>query len=178
MTHSLMDSLAYLLNRAGTRTGDLFARRLLPFGITVPMYRVLTALLERNDQRLSDLAGMTSIEVSTLSRLVGAMTARGLTSRERVEGDGRAVTISLTAAGRTLAGRLGPIAAHHERVSLQDLAPDVVAQLKRCLVSIHDSLDALEEDLPAPAATARSRPGAPKPGSDRTPEITSLPAAR
>ena len=163
MTYSLTDSLAFLLNRAGARTGEVFARRLLPFGVTVPMHRVLTALLERDDQRLSDLATMTSIEVSTLSRLVGTMTGRGLTSRARVEGDGRTVTISLTEAGRALAQRLIPIAVHHEQASLQDLSPDVVARLKRHLIAIHDNLDALEEELPAASSPAGPRaPAQPK----------------
>ncbi len=176
MTYSLTDSLAFLLNRAGTRTGDLFARRLAPFGITVPMHRVLAILLERGDQRLSDLGALSSIEISTLSRLVGAMTLRGLISRERMAGDGRTVTISLTRAGRGLARTLIPIAIHHERVSLRDLSPEVVAQLKRNLIAIHDSLDVLEDELPATSAAARPR--AAGPGPDRTLELTGLPDTR
>lgn len=176
MTYSLTDSLAFLLNRAGTRTGDLFARRLAPFGITVPMHRVLAILLERGDQRLSDLGALSSIEISTLSRLVGAMTLRGLISRERMAGDGRTVTISLTRAGRGLARTLIPIAIHHERVSLQDLSPEVVAQLKRHLIAIHDSLDVLEDELPA--TSAATRPRAAGPGPDRTLELTGSPDTR
>ncbi len=179
MTYSLTDSLAYLLNRTGERTGELFARRLAPFGVTLPMYRVLAALLERDRQRLGDLGVMTSIEVSTLSRLVGAMTLRGLTSRERVQGDGRAVTISLTGAGRTLTKRLVPIAIHHEQVSLQDVPPDAAAQLKRHLISIHDNLDAIEDELPPASAQVGSRPTArsavTRPAAARTPQMASLP---
>ena len=179
MTYSLTNSLAYLLNRTGARTGDLFARRLLPFGITLPMYRVLAALLELGDQRLSELGTTTSIELSTLSRLVSTMTGRGLVSRERVEGDGRTVTISLTGAGRALVDRLVPIAIHHEQVSLRDLPPDVVARLKRRLIAIHDNLDALEDELPAatPAARPRSPAGPASAGSGpyRALQMTSLP---
>ena len=177
MTYSLTNSLAYLLNRTGARTGSLFARRLLQFGITLPMYRVMAALLERGDHRLSDLSTTTSIELSTLSRLVSTMIGRRLVSRERVEGDGRTVTISLTEAGHALVNRLVPIAVHHEQVSLRDLPPDVVAQLKRHLISIHDNLDALEDELPAvttatPQAPARRAAG---PGAYRALQMTSLP---
>ena len=174
MTYSLMDSLAYLLNRAGERTGELFARRLAPFGVTLPMYRVLAALLERDHQRLGDLGAMTSIELSTLSRLVGAMTLRGLTSRERVQGDGRAVTISLTVTGRSLSKRLVPIAIHHERVSLQDVPPDVAAQLKRRLISIHDNLDALEDELPPAGSRPAAGSAAMRPAASASPQMTSL----
>ena len=153
MTYRLTDSLGYLLNRAGVRSGELFARRLVRFGITLSMYRVLVAVHERSDQRLSDLSVMTSIEISTLSRMVGTMMRRGLVSRERMDSDGRTVTISLTAAGHALAEKVIPLAIHHEQVGLQDLDPQLVVQLKRSLVAIYDNLDALEDELlPAPPA--------------------------
>ena len=34
--------------------GELFSRRIAPFGVTLPMYRVMAALWEKGDQRLSD----------------------------------------------------------------------------------------------------------------------------
>ena len=168
MTYRLTDSLAYLLNRAGARSGELFARRLVPHGITISMYRVLVAVRERSDQRLSDLSAMTSIEISTLSRMVGNMMRRGLVSRERMDTDGRTVTISLTAAGHRLVDKVVPLAIHHEQVSLQELDPQSVAQLKRSLIAIYDNLDAIEDELlPAPR-TARS-PSRQNPGRTRLP---------
>ena len=160
MTYRLTDSLGYLLNRAGTRSSELFARRLSPHGITVSMHRVLIFLHERSDQRLSDLSVMTSVEISTLSRMVTTMMRRGLVSRERMDSDGRTVTISLTADGHGLAEELIPLAIHHEQVSLQELDPQLVAQLKRSLVAIYDNLDALEDELPPAPAAARSSPRA------------------
>ena len=161
MIYRLTDSLGYLLNRAGIRSGELFARRLLPYGITVSMHRVLVSLHERSDQRLSDLSAMTSIEISTLSRMVSTMMRHGLVSRERMDGDGRTVTISLTAAGHGLAEELIPLAIHHEQVALQDLDPQLVAQLKRSLAAVYDNLDALEDELvPVPSAAGPSPPGA------------------
>jgi hypothetical protein len=41
-----------------------FGRGLHPYGISVPMYRVLAALSEVSDQRLYDLAVVPSVEVS------------------------------------------------------------------------------------------------------------------
>jgi DNA-binding MarR family transcriptional regulator len=140
------------------RSGELFARRLLPYGITVSMHRVIVALHERSDQSLSDLSAMTSIEISTLSRTVGTMTRHGLVSRERLDSDGRTVTISLTAAGHRLAKKVIPLAIHHEHVSLQDLDPQLVAQLKRSLIAIYDNLDALEDELGSASPSARPSP--------------------
>ena len=160
MTYRLTDSLGYLLNRAGTRSGELFARRLLPYGITLSMHRVLVALHERSEQRLSDLGAMTSIEISTLSRMVSTMMRQGRVSRERTDSDGRTVTISLTAAGHSLAEVLIPLAIHHEQVTLQDQDPQLVAQLKRILVALYDNLDALEDELPPASSAVRPSPRA------------------
>ena len=157
MTYRLTDSLGYLLNRAGVRSGELFARRLAPYGITISMYRVLVAVHDRSEQRLSDLSAMTSIEISTLSRMIGNMMRRGLVSRERMDTDGRTVTISLTAAGHRLTEKVVPLAIHHEQVGLQDLDPQLIAQLKRSLIAIYDNLDAIEDELlPAPPAARPS----------------------
>ena len=163
MTYRLTESFGYLLNRAGTRSGELFARRLAPYDISVSMYRVLVALHERGHQRLSDLGVMTSIEISTLSRMVGTMMRRGLVWRERVDGDGRTVTISLTAAGHRLTDELVPLAVHHEQIGLKDLDPTLVAQLKQCLVAIYDNLARLEGELtpavPGSVPARRRDPG-------------------
>ena len=67
------DSLPYLLNRVGVRMGELFANELAAEQLTVPMYRVLAALSEADHQRLTDLSAMTTVEMTTLSRLVDAV---------------------------------------------------------------------------------------------------------
>ena len=71
--YRLTNSFPYLLNRVGVQMGELFSRRIAGYGVTLPMYRVMAALWETGDQRLGDLATMTTIEISTLSRLVGEM---------------------------------------------------------------------------------------------------------
>lgn len=141
-TYRLSTSFPYLLNRAGALIGEQFARRLAPFGVTVPMYRVLAALHERADQRLTDLAAMTSIEVSTLSRLVGTLARKGLISRRRPPGDGRAVAIALTARGRTLVVKLIPIAVEFEDLAQRGRTAKEIAQMNRFLAETFDRLGA------------------------------------
>jgi DNA-binding MarR family transcriptional regulator len=92
--------------------GELFSRRIAPFGVTLAMYRVMAALWENGDQRLSDLATVTTTEISTLSRLVGEMKRKGLVTRSRLEDNGRAVAINLTSKGKSLVEELMPIAVH------------------------------------------------------------------
>src|SRR5205085_10938456 len=89
--YKLTNSLPYLLNRVGVQMGDLFSRRIAGYGVTLPMYRVMAARWEQADQRLGGLAAMTSIEVSTLSRLIGSMKRKGLVTRTRLRDNARTV---------------------------------------------------------------------------------------
>src|SRR5262245_28290072 len=111
MKYVFTTSFPYLLNRVGVRMGDLFSRRLAEHRLTLAMYRVLAVLRQEGDQRLSDLNTMVTVELSTLSRLIGTMKRQGLVTRTRVEEDGRSVRISLTAKGRASADELMPLAA-------------------------------------------------------------------
>jgi DNA-binding MarR family transcriptional regulator len=107
--------------------GELFSRRIEPYGVTLPMYRVLAALWESGDQRLSDLATVTTAEISTLSRLIGEMKRKGLVTRSRLEDNGRTVAINLTAKGKTLVEELIPIAVHFEEVASAQ-APEMMGR--------------------------------------------------
>lgn len=137
------DSLPYLLTRLGVRMGELFAQELRQHHLTLPGYRVLAALTELPDQRLGELSAMTSVETSTLSRLVGNLQRDGLLTRTRPADDQRSVRIRLTVQGVALARRLIPRAAEYERVAVGDLDGAGAAALKARLVTIYDNLDAL-----------------------------------
>ncbi|RUT42415.1 MarR family transcriptional regulator [Pseudomonas sp. PAMC 29040] len=140
----LTDSYPFLLNRVGVRLGDLFARRIASYGVTVPMYRVMTALREAGNQRLNDLAGMTSIEISTLSRLVGSMEKLELLSRSRMENNARSVEIKLTSRGETMIEELMPMAKHFEDVAIAHLSQEKRDMLKEILIDIYERLEVIE----------------------------------
>ena len=44
--YRLTNSLPYMLNRVGAQMGELFSRRIAGYRVTLPMYRVMAALLE------------------------------------------------------------------------------------------------------------------------------------
>src|SRR5579884_3813430 len=92
----LQDFLPYLLNRAGMRIGTMFSRDVAPYGITLPMWRVLLELWHKGEHRLGELAVLTSIDISTLSRLLVAMQRKRLIVRRRSGLDRRALSLSLT----------------------------------------------------------------------------------
>src|SRR3954447_9466524 len=145
--YTLTKSLPYLLNRVGVQMGELFSRRIAGFGVTLPMYRVMAALWEQGDQRLGDLAALTTIEISTLSRLIGEMKRRGLVTRTRLKDNGRTVAINLAPKGRTLVEELMPIAVHFEEVAVRNFHAKDVLELKAVLENIYQSLKSLEPEI-------------------------------
>lgn len=147
--YRLSTSMPFLLARVGVRLGELFSRRLATYDLTLPMYRVLAALSERPDQKLGELSAATTVEMSTMSRLVGAMSARGLVSRLRQPGNERTVRINLTAKGAELAASVRHEAEHYEDVAISVLDSGDVQRLKATLARIYAALDVLEEELVA-----------------------------
>jgi len=110
--------LPYLLNRAGTRIAQSFGEEVRPLGATLQIWRVLAALREQDGRRMGDLAETTSIEMSTLTRLVDNMEKKGLVSRRRDAADARVVVLHVAQAGRRLTQRILPVAERYERVAL------------------------------------------------------------
>ncbi|MBX9943246.1 MAG: MarR family transcriptional regulator [Reyranella sp.] len=136
--------LPYLLNRAGARIAAAFGDEVRPLGATLQMWRVLAALGERDGRRMGDLSETTSIEVSTLTRLVDGMERKGLVARRRDEADARAVALHVTPAGRRLTQRLIPIAERYETVALQGFDAREAEMLKVFLQRLFTNMDALK----------------------------------
>ena len=153
--YRLSNSFPYLLNRVGVRMGELFSRRIASFGVTLPMYRVLAALWEKEDQRLSDLAAVTTAEISTLSRLIGEMKRKGLVTRSRLEDNGRTVAINLTSKGRSLVEELMPIAVHFEDVAVSNYSDEEISRLKIVFREIYESLGSIEPEIEATKVLAK-----------------------
>lgn len=141
--YALEKAVPYLLNRAGVRIGETFSKELVKFNLTLPMYRVLASLLRIDAQRMTHLAEYTSIDISTLSRLVASMERKNLVRRQPGETDKRSVHVMLEETGRDLAMRVAPLADLYERVALANISADEIATLKRLLVQIYDNIASL-----------------------------------
>ncbi|MBL6613606.1 MAG: MarR family transcriptional regulator [Reyranella sp.] len=136
--------LPYLLNRAGQRIATSFGEEVRPLGATLQMWRVLAALRERDGRRMGDLSETTSIEVSTLTRLVDNMEKKGLVARRRDGDDARAVLLHVTPAGRRLTQRILPIAERYEAVALAGFNAAEAEILKAALRRLYANMDALK----------------------------------
>ncbi|HSI01073.1 MAG TPA: MarR family transcriptional regulator [Reyranella sp.] len=136
--------LPYLLNRAGSRIASAFGEEMRPLGASLQVWRVLAALREQDGRRMGDLSRTTSIEVSTLTRLVDNMEKGGLVERRRDSGDARAVALHVTAAGRRLTRRILPIAERYQAVALKGFSAAEQDVLRKALRRLYDNIDELE----------------------------------
>jgi DNA-binding MarR family transcriptional regulator len=156
------NAFGYLVNKVGVGIGELFSRDLAAHDVTLPMYRVLAGLREKGDQQLGELSAMTTVELSTLSRLVSAMKRKGLVSRVRTETDERSIRINLTAKGRSLATEVTAIAERHESVYVRTLGDDEITVLKRTLATVFHNLEQLRHEAGNAASKSKLRRRAPR----------------
>lgn len=140
----LDDYLPYLVNRVGSIIAEQFGGEVLAaHGLTIAMWRVLAALaahrspsngnLSNGSLRQIDLADFTSIETSTLSRLVSRLVRAGLVTRGRSASSDREVAVKLSPNGATLVARLIPVARRYEAEAIAGLSREELLVLKRCL---------------------------------------------
>ena len=72
--------------------------------LSLPQYRVL-GLLSGGDERASHLAARLAVAKPTLTSLIDSLVDRGLVARETLDGDRRAVSLSITTTGRKMLSR-------------------------------------------------------------------------
>jgi MarR family transcriptional regulator, organic hydroperoxide resistance regulator len=143
---NLSDYLPYLINRVGSALVARFtADALAAQHLTIDMWRVLVALSNNGGQRQIDLAGLTSIEPSTLSRLITRLMRRGLVTRIRSKKSSREVLVRLTAEGKALVRRLIPVAVRLEDAAIAGIAARDLAATKRTLRGMHERLSRSRE---------------------------------
>lgn len=135
--------LPYLLARATGRIASEFSQRTAEVGLTLKMWRVLTVLSEYPELRLSDIAHLTAIEVSTLSRMVSAMHKRRLIARRRSTKSKREIVVSLAPAGIDCLNHLIPLAQQFEEAILVGVDPAEIDTTKIVLRQVFDNLVAM-----------------------------------
>jgi DNA-binding MarR family transcriptional regulator len=139
----LDDFLPYLVNRVGAALVARFTRDALAREhMTIDMWRILAVLSDNGCQRQVDLADMTSIEASTVSRLVTRLVHRGLVTRSRSHTNNREVIVQLSPKGSALVRKLIPVALDLERVAIAGIPATELAAIKRSLRRVHANLAA------------------------------------
>lgn len=143
---SLSDYVPYLVNRVGAAAVARFSSEALEkHDLSIAMWRVLLILADAGTHRQIDLSDQTSIEVSTLSRLVSRLIRMGLVTRVRAKSSNREVTIALTAKGEALVSELIPVARQLERVATSGLSAAALKAFKDTLRRVYGNLTATSD---------------------------------
>lgn len=140
----LSEFVPFLLNRAGSRVATSFTKVLHTHDLNLPMWRVLAVVHRREGIRAGELANATSLERSTISRILGTLTKRGFVRREHGSEDARVVSVHLTPDGLRLMEQLIPHALRHEDVTVADFTEQEIAHLKNMLRRLYDNMERLE----------------------------------
>jgi DNA-binding MarR family transcriptional regulator len=151
----LADYLPYLVNRVGAIIAEQFAAEALaPHRLSIAMWRVMAVLASKGGQRQIDLAVLTSIDASTLSRLVTRLVRVGLVTRARSARSNREVAVKLSPKGRAVIVRLIPIAREYEAEAIAGLSGEELTVVKRCLRRMYGNMKA----RPTTGSRARALP--------------------
>ncbi len=135
--------LPYLINRVGWfLVVDFGQNTLARHQMSIAMWRVLAVLSNDDGQRQIDLAARTSIDVSTLSRVVTRLVRMRLVTRTRSATNNREVVVRLTAKGAAILARVIPDAIALERSAIAGVPAKDLAVVRRSLRRMYENLAA------------------------------------
>ena len=137
----LANYLPYLVNRLGSALVENFtASALAQHDLNIDAWRVMAVLANQGAQRQIDLAGLTSIEVSTLSRLITRMVRMELVTRRRSESSNREVVVELAGKGKGLVRRIVPLAHRLEALACAGIPASDMTAVKRVLRRMFENM--------------------------------------
>ena len=152
--YDLSERLPYLINRVGAALVGFASAGLKRRHLTIPLWRVLSVLAYRSEMRQVDLAGATSLDPPTISRVISHAARRGLVTRTRSDTSNREVSIRITKAGKDMVEQIIPHMVADENVVLAGLSKAELVTLKKILRRMYDNIAGHKEV----AESARHKP--------------------
>lgn len=114
------------------------------FGLSIPEWRVIATLGDRNEETARDLVERTAMDKVAVSRAVSSLVKKKLVRRSAVQHDGRFTMLRLSPAGRKVYEEIGPLALNLEKEVLANLSEDDTQTLHRILDQLGMKLDEME----------------------------------
>lgn len=155
----LSQHLPYLIRHVYGQLEAASAGRLAQFGVNVAVWRILAVLWQHGDLAHRELSELTSIEVSTLSRVSKAVQRDGLIRRKRTVEDQRTVRVTLTDKGRDLVQQIIPSAvAMQQRITGSMTARDVQTVTRLLHVLAENLATYGEKEFEVPGVPKKASP--------------------
>ena len=137
----LSNYFPYLINRVGMALVERFTSDALQTpNLSIGLWRVLAVTANNDGMRQIDLVRLTSIEVSTVSRLVTRLVQLGLIARSRSMKSNREVIVKLTPKGKAVFQELSPFAFELQKTATRGIARKDLTTAKRVLSQMYENL--------------------------------------
>ena len=157
MNDDLERSLPFLMHLIVSAVETEVNKHARAYGLKIEGVRVLFRLLAKDHMSVNELARLTGIETSTLSRLLDRMSAKGLLKRTRDGSDKRSVQVSLTVKGRKLAQQHRPVYyKDYDKVLLAGFDAAEGAEFRGALLRMLENLRDIKVDFAKTAADAEA----------------------
>ena len=138
----LEDHLFFYFSQILARRTRAINAQLRRFDLDYPRWRVLAVLQEHSGATMGQLADLTSVDRTTLTRTLGLMNEARLVARQERESDRRSVVISLTPKGRRMFARILPLTLAETDRALTGFSSGEIGALRDRLKRIADNLAA------------------------------------
>lgn len=138
----LAEFLPYRIVALGDRLSRRLARAYADEGVTIPEWRVLAVVSQKEKMAARDVVALTPLDKMAVSRAVSSLEEKGLVLRGEDKDDRRVALLSLSAEGRAVFDRIARLALEFERRLLDDLS----AEERRRFAATLDRLEAFAAD--------------------------------
>ena len=139
---ALNEHLFFWITQVLDRRDRNLAAALKSYGLRAPEWRALASLHARHRLSMSELADLTSIERTTLTRTVDRMVHKGWMVRLSDTSDARVTRLAPTAAGERLFARIWPAVHELNQAAVAGLPEPLVATVRWALEEMRRNLDA------------------------------------
>ncbi len=137
-TSDLTAHVGYWLRYVSNNVSQAFARKVEAHGVTVAEWVLMRQLLDEEGLAPSRLAERMGMTRGAVSKLADRLIAKSLLARTADPQDGRAQTLSLTRAGRSMVPKLAALADANDAEFFDHLTPQERAALLSLLRQIVD----------------------------------------
>jgi len=139
----LDDHLFFLFTQVVDHRDRVLGQRLQHLGITASKWRVLGTLQARSMLMMGELAEMTAIDRTTLTRMLNQMEDAGLLLRTTDADDKRAIMVALTRRGQKLFLAANKIVEQVNDEITRDISDDEIPRLRELMQRLHHRVRSL-----------------------------------
>jgi DNA-binding MarR family transcriptional regulator len=120
----LQEFLPYRIVALGDRLSRRLARAYADEGVTIPEWRVLAVISQKEKMAARDVVALTPLDKMAVSRAVSSLEEKGLVLRGEDKQDRRVALLSLSPEGRAVFNRIARLALDFESRLLDDLSAE------------------------------------------------------